>query len=77
MEEVDEAATPLAAYTRAANYLNACALSLPGGFTEIGLPVGVQLLGKPFDEANVLQIGRAFQTATDWHRRVPDLSAIF
>jgi aspartyl-tRNA(Asn)/glutamyl-tRNA(Gln) amidotransferase subunit A len=77
MEEVDETATPLAAFTRAGNYLNACALSLPGGFTGAGLPVGVQLLGKPFHEATVLQIGRAFQRATDWHRRTPDVSALF
>ncbi len=77
MEEVDETTTPLAAFTRAGNYLNACALSVPAGFTADGLPVGVQLVGKPFDEANVLAIGRAFQTATDWHRRVPDLSALF
>jgi aspartyl-tRNA(Asn)/glutamyl-tRNA(Gln) amidotransferase subunit A len=77
MEEVDETATPLATFTRIGNYLNGPALSLPGGFTESGLPVGVQLLGKPFDEASVLQIGRAFQTATDWHRRVPDLAALF
>jgi aspartyl-tRNA(Asn)/glutamyl-tRNA(Gln) amidotransferase subunit A len=77
LEEVDETTTPLAAFTRAANYLNAPALALPAGFTAAGLPVGVQLVGKAFDEANVLQIGRAFQTATDWHRRVPDLSALF
>lgn len=76
MDEVDETVTPLATFTRIGNYLNAPALSLPGGFSN-GLPVGVQLVGKPFDEANVLQIGRRFQTATDWHRRVPELSAVF
>jgi aspartyl-tRNA(Asn)/glutamyl-tRNA(Gln) amidotransferase subunit A len=77
VDEVDETATPLAAFTRAGNYLDACGLSLPAGFSEEGLPVGVQLLGKPFDEATLLRIGRVFQQATDWHRRTPDLAALF
>jgi len=77
LEEVDETATPLAAFTRAANYLDACALSLPAGFSPGGLPVAIQLLGKPFDETLLLDIGRVFQRATDWHRRMPDLAALF
>jgi len=77
VEEVDETTTPLASFTRAANYLNACGLSLPGGFAAGGLPVGVQLLGKPFAEGTLIDIGRAFQRATDWHRRTPDLAPLF
>jgi aspartyl-tRNA(Asn)/glutamyl-tRNA(Gln) amidotransferase subunit A len=77
VEEVDETTTPLAAFTRGGNYLNACGLSLPGGFAAGGLPVGVQLLGKPFDEATLLHIGRLFQRATEWHRRTPDLTPLF
>ena len=69
--EVDEAATPLAAFTRAANYLGACALSLPAGFSADGLPIGVQLIGAPFAEATLIRIGRGFQRATDWHLRRP------
>ncbi len=69
--EVDEATTPLATFTRAANYLGACALSLPGGFSADGLPIGIQLLGAPFGEATLIRIGRAFQRATDWHLRRP------
>ena len=45
LAEVDEATTPLATWTRAANYLGACALSLPAGFSADGLPIGVQLTG--------------------------------
>ena len=45
--DVDEATTPLATFTRAANYLGACALSLPAGFSADGLPIGVQLMGAP------------------------------
>ena len=73
--EVDEATTPLATFTRAANYLGACALSLPAGFSAGGLPIGVQLMGAPFAEATLVAIGRAYQRATDWHLRRPDLSA--
>jgi aspartyl-tRNA(Asn)/glutamyl-tRNA(Gln) amidotransferase subunit A len=69
--DVDEATTPLAAFTRAANYLGACALSLPAGFSEGGLPVGVQILGAPFADAMLARIGCAFQSATTWHLRRP------
>ena len=47
------------------------ALSLPCGFTADGLPVGLQLVGRPFGEAALLAAGDAFQRATDWHRRRP------
>jgi aspartyl-tRNA(Asn)/glutamyl-tRNA(Gln) amidotransferase subunit A len=74
IEEVDEATTPLATFTRAANYLGACAVSLPAGFSKEGLPIGMQLMGAPFADATLVWLGRAFQRATDWHRREPDLS---
>ena len=72
LDQVDEATTPLATWTRMANYLGACALSLPAGFSG-GLPIGVQLTGTAFTEATLVRIGRAFQKATDWHRRRPEL----
>jgi aspartyl-tRNA(Asn)/glutamyl-tRNA(Gln) amidotransferase subunit A len=75
LNDVDEATTPLATFTRAANYLRACALSLPAGLDEAGLPIGVQLMGGPYCDATLIRLGRAFQLATDWHRRRPDLSA--
>jgi len=75
LAEVDEATTPLAAFTRAGNYLGACALSLPAGFSAQRLPLGVQLIGAPFGDAMLITLGRAFQTATDWHRQPPDLVA--
>lgn len=73
--DVDEAVTPLAAFSRAGNFLGACALSLPAGFREAGLPVAVQLMASPFDEATLIRIGIACQGASDWHRRHPDLVA--
>jgi len=72
LAEVDEATTPLATWTRTANYLGACALSLPAGFSAEGLPVGVQVTGAAFTDATLVRIGRAFQQATDWHRRRPE-----
>jgi aspartyl-tRNA(Asn)/glutamyl-tRNA(Gln) amidotransferase subunit A len=71
LDSVDEATTPLAAFTRAANYLGACALSLPAGLSRDGLPIGLQLMGAPFAEATLVTLGRAFQRATDWHARRP------
>jgi len=74
LDKVDEATMPLAAFTRAANYFGACALSLPAGFSQEGLPIGVQLMGAPFADATLVRLGRAFQRATDWHLRHPDLA---
>ena len=47
------------------------ALALPDGFATAGLPLSLQLAGRPFDEATVLRAGHAYQQATDWHRRRP------
>jgi aspartyl-tRNA(Asn)/glutamyl-tRNA(Gln) amidotransferase subunit A len=58
-------------FTRPINYLGLPALSIPSGFTKSGLPVGLQLVGRSFDEAMLLRIGAAFQRATDYHQRVP------
>jgi aspartyl-tRNA(Asn)/glutamyl-tRNA(Gln) amidotransferase subunit A len=71
--EVDETATPLATYTRVANYLGACALSLPAGLAADSLPIGMQFLGAPFAEVTLVRIGRAVQRATQWHLRHPAL----
>ena len=59
--------------TSIGNILDLCGLSVPCGFTSRGLPVGLMIYGKPFDEANVLRIGHAYQQSTDWHRRHPAL----
>ncbi|MFQ5467965.1 MAG: amidase [Kiloniellaceae bacterium] len=49
------------------------AISVPCGFTQGGLPMGLQIVGKPFDEAMVLRIAHAYEQATDWHTRHPAL----
>jgi aspartyl-tRNA(Asn)/glutamyl-tRNA(Gln) amidotransferase subunit A len=51
------------------------ALVVCGGFSPGGLPLGVQIIGRPFGDARVLQAGHAFQMATDWHKRHPQLVA--
>jgi len=57
-------------FTVPANLAGIPGLSLPGGFVE-GLPVGVQLLGRPFDEATLLRLGHAYQQRTSHHLKEP------
>ncbi|BCR03667.1 glutamyl-tRNA(Gln) amidotransferase subunit A [Desulfuromonas versatilis] len=56
-------------FTIPVNLAGTCAMSLPCGLTDAGLPIGLQLIGKPFDEATILRAGHAFEQATDWHRK--------
>lgn len=74
LDSVDERGSPLGQFTRWVNHVGACALTLPAGFDALGLPVAIQLVGQAGTEARLLALGCAFQHATDWHRRVPDLA---
>jgi aspartyl-tRNA(Asn)/glutamyl-tRNA(Gln) amidotransferase subunit A len=49
-------------------------LTVPIGFTAGRMPLGMQLVGRPFDEALVLRAGDAFQQVTDWHLQVPPIA---
>ncbi len=49
------------------------ALTLPCGFTDAGLPVGLQLVGRAFDEEMLFRIGAAYERSTEWHTRRPAL----
>jgi aspartyl-tRNA(Asn)/glutamyl-tRNA(Gln) amidotransferase subunit A len=60
-------------YTVAANLTGLPGLSLPCGFDRDGLPIGVQLIGRAFDEATLIAAGVAYQEATDHHRQRPAL----
>jgi aspartyl-tRNA(Asn)/glutamyl-tRNA(Gln) amidotransferase subunit A len=71
--EADKVLQRLTRFTRPINYLGLPSLAIPSGFTRAGLPVGMQLIGRSFDEATLLRIGAAFQRATDFHDRVPEL----
>ncbi len=57
-----------------ANVLGCPSLALCNGFSASGLPLGMQLMGRPFDEATVLRIGHAYEQATEWHARRPALN---
>jgi aspartyl-tRNA(Asn)/glutamyl-tRNA(Gln) amidotransferase subunit A len=50
-------------------------MSLPCGFSKEGLPVGLQLIGRPFDEETLFQVGHAYESATEWHTKHPALAA--
>ena len=62
-------------YTTPASLAGVPALSLPCGFTAGGLPIGLQLIGRRFDEVTLLRAGRAYERETDWHTRRPPLPA--
>jgi aspartyl-tRNA(Asn)/glutamyl-tRNA(Gln) amidotransferase subunit A len=61
-------------FTRPFNFSGHPACSVPCGFTAAGLPIGMQLVGRPFDEATVLRAADAYQRISDWHARRPVLA---
>jgi aspartyl-tRNA(Asn)/glutamyl-tRNA(Gln) amidotransferase subunit A len=60
-------------FTLSMNLAGICGLSLPCGFDGQGLPIGMQLTGPAFGEGEVLRVAHAYEQATAWHRRRPDL----
>jgi aspartyl-tRNA(Asn)/glutamyl-tRNA(Gln) amidotransferase subunit A len=60
--------------TRPINFLGLPSLAVPAGFADNGLPVGFQLIGRPFDETTLFRTGDAYQGETDWHTRAPALA---
>jgi aspartyl-tRNA(Asn)/glutamyl-tRNA(Gln) amidotransferase subunit A len=61
-------------FTISANLAGICGISIPCGFTQSPkLPIGLQLLGKPFGEEAILQIAAAFERSTSWHKERPPL----
>jgi aspartyl-tRNA(Asn)/glutamyl-tRNA(Gln) amidotransferase subunit A len=61
-------------FTRPFNLTGHPAASVPCGFTADGLPMGLQIIGRPFDEATVLRVADAYQRLTDWHTRRPAMA---
>lgn len=62
-------------FTGVASLTGLPALNVPCGFDAAGLPVGMQIIGAPFSESRLFSVGHAFQQATDFHLRRPDLVA--
>ena len=60
-------------FTGPFNLANVPAISFPCGFTESGLPLGLQIVGKPFAEETLFRVAHAYEQATDWHTRRPPI----
>ena len=73
LAEVDQKTTP-AIFTRWVNFLDLCGLAVPNGATASGLPLGLQIVCRGGEEAMALRIGWAWQSATDWHMRIPPMA---
>jgi aspartyl-tRNA(Asn)/glutamyl-tRNA(Gln) amidotransferase subunit A len=74
----EKASDPLQMYlsdifTISVNLAGVPALSVPCGFTSDNLPVGLQFIGKHFDEESILKAAYAYERSTDWHKRKPSL----
>ena len=74
----EKAADPLSMYlsdiyTIGVNLAGLPGVSIPCGFTQSGLPIGLQIIGKPFDEAGMLAIAQSYEKAHDWNSRFPAL----
>jgi aspartyl-tRNA(Asn)/glutamyl-tRNA(Gln) amidotransferase subunit A len=63
----------LTQYTRPFNLNGFPAITVPCGFSKDQLPIGLQLVGRPFDEETVLRAAHAYERATDWHLRRPPI----
>jgi aspartyl-tRNA(Asn)/glutamyl-tRNA(Gln) amidotransferase subunit A len=81
IEETDVGAGPdaeaaiqaITRFMRPVNYLGLPTLVVPAGQSRQGLPIGLQLIGRPFGDETLIALGAAFQDATDHHRRMPAL----
>ena len=60
-------------FTISCNLAGLCGVSVPCGFSSDNLPIGMQLLGKPFGETDLLRAAHAYEQSTDWHLKRPNL----
>ena len=73
-ENAIERARQLTRFTAPFNLTGLPALSVPCGFTKEGLPIGLQIVSRAWNEAGVLRAGYAFQEATEWYKRKPEIA---
>ena len=64
-------------FTQPFNLTGSPALTVPCGFSRDGLPIGLQLVGRPFDEARLLNLAHAYEQSTPWKDHHPALSSVF
>jgi aspartyl-tRNA(Asn)/glutamyl-tRNA(Gln) amidotransferase subunit A len=76
LSDVDESRLPLSRFTRAINFLGLCALAVPMGVTEAGLPTSLQIIGRPFCEPLLLRLGWAYEQARGPLGAQPDVTAM-
>ncbi|MBN8550455.1 MAG: Asp-tRNA(Asn)/Glu-tRNA(Gln) amidotransferase subunit GatA, partial [Deltaproteobacteria bacterium] len=72
----EKASDPLSMYlsdvfTIPLNLAGLPGMSLPCGFSNDGLPIGLQLIGKPWDEESIFKVASAYESATEWHKKLP------
>jgi aspartyl-tRNA(Asn)/glutamyl-tRNA(Gln) amidotransferase subunit A len=72
-ENAVERARQLTRFTAPFNLTGMPALTVPCGFTKDGLPIGLQIISRAWNEAGILRTGYAFQQATEWHTRKPEI----
>lgn len=72
--EPEDVRSAMLRFNRPSNLTGLPAISVPCGFTSGGLPIGLQIIGRSFDEANVLRLAAAFERRTEWHTRRPALA---
>ena len=72
--EKETVRSALVRLNRPANLTGHPAISIPCGFTRGGLPIGLQLIGPHWSEARLLSIALAYEDATEWHKRRPQLA---
>lgn len=71
VSDVDETATPLSRFGRFVNLLDLCAVAVPAGLSGRGLPISIQMIGRPMDEPLILRAANAFEKSTPWHQLTP------
>jgi aspartyl-tRNA(Asn)/glutamyl-tRNA(Gln) amidotransferase subunit A len=69
----EELVVAVTRFMRPVNFLGVPVLVVPAGHSATGMPIGLQLIGRPFGDETVVALGRAFQQVTDEHRRIPEL----
>ena len=75
--KLDQSDTPRNPESDNNGFFNACgipAISIPCGFTRLGLPIGLQISGPHFSESKILALAQAYESATEWHTRKPKLT---